>query len=96
MLIFRPSIINKRRLQMVKHHEFTEDFIRERIFNVRGEHVMLDRDLAALYGVQTKALNQAVKRNLSRFPDWFSFSLNAQEKLELVTTCDRFGSPKTA
>ena len=45
-----------------------DDFIKSRIFTVRGIQVVLDRDLAELYGVQTKALNQAVKRNASRFP----------------------------
>jgi hypothetical protein len=51
---------------------------------------MIDRDLALLYGVTTKALNQAVKRNIERFPDGFMFRLNAVERKELVTNCDRF------
>ncbi len=51
---------------------------------------MLDRDLAELYQVPTKALNQAVKRNRERFPDGFSFVLTQTEKMELVTNCDRF------
>ena len=51
---------------------------------------MLDRDLAELYGVETKALNQAVKRNLDRFPEDFMFRLSLEEKDELVTKCDRF------
>ena len=51
---------------------------------------MIDRDLAELYGVSTKALNQAVKRNLERFPEAFRFQLNDNEKFELVTNCDRF------
>jgi hypothetical protein len=46
---------------------------------VRGEKVLLDADLARLYGVRTKALNQAVKRNLERFPPDFMFQLSAQE-----------------
>ena len=50
---------------------------------------MLDRDLAELYGVETKALNQAVKRNIDRFPDAFMFRLNNDEKHELVTNCYR-------
>jgi hypothetical protein len=45
--------------------------IEERIFTIRGLQVMLDSDLAELYGVETKVLNQAVKRNLSRFPETF-------------------------
>jgi hypothetical protein len=53
------------------------------ILVARGLPVMLDADLAALYGVSTKALNQAVKRNLSRFPEDFAFRLNRQESREL-------------
>jgi hypothetical protein len=49
---------------------------------------MIDRDLAFLYGVTTKVLNQAVKRNIKRFPDDFMFLLSDQEKEELVTICD--------
>lgn len=55
---------------------------------------MLDRDLAGLYGVSTKVLNQAVKRNIKRFPEDFMFQLSRQEKAELVTICDRFNSLK--
>ena len=65
-----------------------ETDIREQILTIRGMQVMLDRDLAALYGVSTKALNQAVKRNAERFPDRFMFRLS--EMNELVTNCDRF------
>jgi ORF6N domain len=54
------------------------------------EKVMIDRDLAGLYGVTTKVLNQAVKRNQRRFPDDFMFTLTAEEKHQLVTNCDRF------
>ena len=53
--------------------------IRHRIYEVRGLRVMLDRDLAELYGVETRALNQAVKRNIDRFPDDFLFRLNKNE-----------------
>ncbi len=53
--------------------------IERRIFAVREQKVMLDADLAALYGVPTKALNQAVRRNLSRFPPDFMFQLTRQE-----------------
>lgn len=51
---------------------------------------MLDRDLAELYGVSTKVLNQAVKRNLNRFPDNFMLQFSPEEMNELVTNCDRF------
>lgn len=50
---------------------------------------MIDRDLAELYGVETKALNQAVKRNIGRFPERFRFQLSKNETIELVTICDR-------
>lgn len=70
------------------------DMIRSRIFTIRGVQVMLDRDLAELYGVATKALNQAVKRNIERFPSEFSFLLTSDEMQELVTNCDRFQTVK--
>ncbi|MBX3254922.1 MAG: ORF6N domain-containing protein [Chitinophagaceae bacterium] len=53
--------------------------IQNRIYEIRGERVMLDRDLAALYEVETKVFNQAVKRNLKRFPPDFMFQLNKDE-----------------
>ena len=61
-----------------------------KIVVIRDVQVMIDRDLAELYGVETKALNQAVKRNIERFPDYFCFQLDKDESLELVTNCDRF------
>jgi len=64
------------------------------IIEVRGEKVILDTDLAALYGVTTKALNQAVKRNPDRFPDGFAFFLTSVEKSEVVTNCDHLGRLK--
>ena len=66
------------------------DEIHSKIFTIRGKQVMLDRDLAVLYNVQTKVLNQAVKRNKDRFPENFSFQLRLSEKNELVTNCDQF------
>lgn len=64
------------------------------ILGIRGERVMIDYDLAAVYGVTTKALNQAVKRNLDRFPVGFAFQLTQAEKEELVTNCDRLATLK--
>ncbi len=58
--------------------------IESRIFTIRGLQVMLDRDLAELYGVPVKVLNQAVKRNLERFPSDFHFRLNENEFKNLV------------
>ncbi|MBI5429359.1 MAG: ORF6N domain-containing protein [Nitrosomonadales bacterium] len=59
------------------------EHIESKIFLVRGQKVMLDEDLAALYEVEIKVLNQAVKRNLDRFPDDFMFQLTADEALSL-------------
>ena len=53
--------------------------IQNRIYEIRGENVMLDRDLAALYEIETKALNLAVKRNIKRFPKDFMFQLTKEE-----------------
>ena len=53
--------------------------IEKAIYLIRGEKVMLDRDLASLYGVETGALNRAVKRNLQRFPSDFMFQLTIDE-----------------
>lgn len=64
--------------------------IETRILLIRGIHVMIDRDLAELYQIETKTLNQQVKRNKERFPDAFMFRLNEHEFSELVTNCDRF------
>ena len=58
------------------------------ILQIRGQKVMIDTDLAALYGVPTKALNQAIKRNSQRFPQDFMFQLSPAEKQEVVTNCD--------
>ena len=68
--------------------------IQRLIFEIRGQQVMLDRDLAMLYGVETKVLNQAVRRNLNRFPPDFMFTLKLSEYQEVVTNCDRFASLK--
>ena len=53
--------------------------IRTRIYNVRGKNVMIDKDLAVLYGVETRQLNQAVKRNIERFPEDFMFQLTKED-----------------
>jgi len=68
--------------------------IEQKIFIIRDLKIMLDRDLAYLYGVSTKVLNQAVKRNEQRFPGDFMFQLTEVKKNGLVTNCDRFGRLK--
>ena len=55
------------------------EVIKKRIYEIRGQRVMIDRDLAELYGVETRTLNQAVKRNMERFPEDFLFTLTEQE-----------------
>ena len=62
--------------------------IEETILLIRGKKVILDADLARLYGVTTTQLNQQVKRNLDRFPEDFMFRLTSIEKKEVVTNCD--------
>jgi hypothetical protein len=64
------------------------------ILLIRGEKVMLDLDLASLYGVTTKRLNEQVKRNRDRFPEDFMFRLNAKEKAEVVANCDHLRTLK--
>ncbi len=71
-----------------------QQHIESKILLLRDVQVMLDKDLAELYQVETKVLNQAVKRNSDRFPDGFRFQLSEAEKNELVTNCDRFQSLK--
>jgi hypothetical protein len=64
------------------------EVIEQRIFLIRGEKVMIDRHLAELYGVDTRTLNQAVKRNQNRFPEGFIFQLTKEERDEVITICD--------
>lgn len=68
--------------------------IEKAILYIRKQKVMLDRDLAYLYGVATKVLNQAVRRNIERFPTDFMFKLTKKEKDKLVTNCDHLKSLK--
>lgn len=70
------------------------EVIASKIFVIRGKRVMLDRDLAQLYGVTTKRLNEQVKRNIKRFPEDFMLQLTISEKIELVAICDQFNSMK--
>ena len=70
--------------------------IEQRILLIRGQRVMLDADLAMLYGVPTRALNQAVRRNLKRFPQDFMFKLTQPEKDQVITICDHLKNLKYA
>ena len=60
------------------------DVIKNRIYEVRGQRVMLDRDLAELYNVETRVLNQAVRRNIDRFPEDFMFQLSRKDFFSII------------
>lgn len=62
--------------------------IQQKIYEIRGQKVMLDFDLAPLYGTETRVLKQAVRRNKDHFPKDFMFQLNKKEWKELITICD--------
>ncbi|MFZ4715782.1 MAG: ORF6N domain-containing protein [Bacteriovoracaceae bacterium] len=72
--------------------------IEKMIYVIRDQKVMLDSDLAELYGVETKALNQAVKRNIKRFPEDFMFRLSENEydnlKSQIVTSSENWGGKR--
>jgi len=68
--------------------------VKSRIYLIRKEKVILDFDLAEMYDVETRALKQAVKRNLNRFPDDFMFQLKKKEWQKLITICDKLGPIK--
>lgn len=77
------------------NQSITEAYIENRIFSIREVQVMLDRDLAEMYQVETKVLNQALKRNLERFPETFRFQLTEKETNELFANSELFGSSKS-
>ena len=70
--------------------------ISESIFLIRSEKVMIDFDLALLYGIETRILKQQVRRNSERFPEDFMFELNKEEWKELITNCDKFKKYKNS
>ncbi|MDP2041887.1 MAG: ORF6N domain-containing protein [Algoriphagus sp.] len=81
---------------MSKELPLSSQEIENRIFTIRGSQVMIDRDLAELYGVETRALNQAVKRNSDRFPNSFRFQLNGEEfenwkSQNVISNTDKMG-----
>ena len=88
--VFKPRGMPKKAKEKKMNNEVLVPIerIEERIFLIRGQKVMLDADLAVLYGVTTKQLNQQVKRNKKRFPKDFAFQLTKSEKEEVVTKCD--------
>jgi flagellar capping protein FliD len=74
-----------------------QETVEQKIFMIRGHKVMLDRDLARLYGVETRVLNQAVRRNIERFPDDFMFTLTREEimRISQIVTSSGTHSVKT-
>ncbi|TAL27891.1 MAG: ORF6N domain-containing protein [Nitrospirae bacterium] len=70
--------------------------IEKRIYLIRGQKIMLDRDLAELYEVETRVLNQAVQRNVERFPEDFMFSLNREEIMRISQIVISSGDPEKA
>jgi hypothetical protein len=71
-----------------------EEVIINKILIIRGQKVMVDRDLAELYGTSTIRLNEQVKRNITRFPDDFMFQLTKEEKEEVIAKCDNLKNLK--
>jgi len=79
---------------MAKELAITDDILLSKILHIRNQKVMIDRDLAELYGVPTKRLNEQVKRNKKRFPFDFMFQLTKAEKDEVVAECDHLKTLK--
>ena|SRR5664280_440136 len=84
---------------MIKHSLLPDELIINKIILIRDQKVLVDRDLANLYGVETRVLNQAVKRNIKRFPDDFMFQMTSEEmniwKSQIViSNNDRMGLRK--
>ncbi len=75
-------------------HTVSVGSVQQRILLIRSEKVIIDVDLAEFYGVTTKVLNQAVRRNIKRFPADFMFQLTKEEKTEVVTNCDHLQNLK--
>ena len=74
--------------------EITTQDVERRLISLRGQRVLIDRDVAELYGVQTKRLNEAVKNNPEKFPKGYLFSLQQPEIQQLVENFDRFATMK--
>ncbi len=74
--------------------ELPDEMVMNKILFIRGQKVMIDRDLAELYGTSTIRLNEQVKRNIKRFPPDFMFRLTEEEKLEVIANCDNLKNLK--
>jgi hypothetical protein len=82
------------KVDMTKEITISQKQIENLIFYFRDTQVIIDSDLAKMYKVEVKRLNEQVKRNIARFPETFRFQLNDMEKNELVANCDRFETLK--
>ena len=69
---------------------FTTNDVMARIIKIRGQEVLLDRDVAELYGVETKRINEALRNNPDKFPEGYVFTLQPSEKQEVVENFHRF------
>ena len=78
----------------MNNNNIAVEIVATKILFVRSKRVMLDYDLAKLYGVATKRLNEQVRRNLKRFPADFMFQITENEKNEVVAKCDHLGALK--
>lgn len=87
-------IQNTQDKELVTNCDHLTVYIENRILNIRGQYVMVDRDLADLYNVDTKRLNEQVKRNIDRFPSHFRFALSKEEREEVVAICDHLRALK--
>lgn len=76
-------------MQIIKY-----DKVQDKIIEIRNQNMIMDSDVAELYGVETKQINQAVSRNPDKFPDGYIINLTKQEKEEVVTNCDHLHSLK--
>jgi hypothetical protein len=76
-------------MQIIKYEQ-----VQKKIMDVRNQQVIIDADVAELYGVETKQINQAVSRNPDKFPDGYVINLTKQEKEEVVTNCDHLKNLK--
>lgn len=97
--VFSGGALSAYELQGVIMTQETRDIvpigtIRNRILEIRGPKAIIDADLAAFYGVETKRLNEQVKRNSDRFPEDFRFEFTEREKEEVVANCDHLGNLK--
>ena len=92
--IFKIEGMQKNEIILYQPEGVVRMEIREKIQIIRGTAVMIDRDLATFYSVDTKRINEQARRNIERFPERFRFQLTNEETAQLVAFCDRFKSLK--